>query len=125
MNRGGLRAKILASQEAWGATDAADNLVLLNAMMAGFGPRGIHYAHVTLGATDTVNMPDEQIDNLVTMFAEKLCDEYGVVIDARMAGNIARAEKELQAAYYTVPLAKINRGLLRNRYGFFNITRGY
>lgn len=124
ISRGGRRAQILAGEEAFTGAEGADNLVLLNAMMFGLGPRGIHYAHVALGATETVNMPDEQIDNLVTLFTQKLCAEYGVAITPTMQTEFNRATNELQAAYYVVPLAQVNRGLLPNRYGFFDVFRG-
>lgn len=124
ITRAARRINVLASEEAPQAADAADGLQVMNDMMHGFGPRGIHYAHVTLVATDTVNLPDEQLRNLVLLLADDLAREYSVPIAQDLRTDIMRAEQQLQAAYYSVPPAKTGRGLLRWRWGLFDITRG-
>lgn len=125
INRAGRRSKILAGEEAFAAAEGADALQLLNDMMHGFGPRGIHYAHVDLTGPQTVNVPDEQIRNLVLLFVRELALDYGKPIDPDLKVEIIRAEQEMQAAYYTVPPAPVDRALIRRTVGYpFNIERG-
>lgn len=124
INRAAKTINVLGAQEALQADEAVDGLQLLNDMMHGFGPRGIHYAHVTLAATDTVNMPDELLRNLVLLLADDMADGYGMLVSQDLRMDITRAEQQLQAAYYSVPPAKTGRGLLRWRWGMFDITRG-
>lgn len=124
ITRAARRVSILAASEVFDAADATDALQLLNDMMFGFGPRGIHYAHVKLAAADTVNIPDEQVRNLVLLFAQELALDFGRTIDPGLMNEINRAEQQLQAAYYSVPPVKPTRSLLPNRMGFFDITRG-
>lgn len=119
------RLKVLAAEEVMGASDLADGLVTMNGLMHGFGPRGIHYAHVDLAATDTVNLPDELIDSLVWLVAEALAPEYGYTFTAPEMLAVGRALQMLQAGYKDIPPSAGPRGLLRNQPGrFFNITRG-
>jgi len=124
INRAAQRINVLAGEEALTAAEAVDALQIMNDMMHGFGPRGIHYAHVTLAATDTVNVPDEQIRNLVLLLADDLADGFAVPVSPDLRSDIMRAEQQMQAYYYSVPPAKINRGLLPYRFGWFDITRG-
>lgn len=127
ITRAGRRLKILAGEEAFTGAEASDNLQLLNDMMAGFGPRGIQYAHTTLASADTVNVPDELIRSLTLVFAKELAMDYGVSIDPGTAAEIADAENQLRAYYYSVPVHAADRGLIRriNNVGPFNISRGY
>lgn len=119
------RIKVLAGEEAMDAATLADGLVTMNGVMHGFGPRGVHYAHVDLASTDTVNMPDELIDSLVWMIAEALAPEYGYAFTPTEMPLVMRALQMLQAGYkYTAP-APAPRGLLRNLTGrYFSIERG-
>jgi hypothetical protein len=118
------RINVLAGEEVLGAAELSDALTLLNDFMSGFGPKGIHYAHVPLLATDTINMPDELIDSLVWFFCGPMANEYAMPLDPNDLKAIDDAKNQLQAAYYSVPPAKIGRGLLRWRWGVFDITRG-
>ncbi len=124
INRAGKRAKILADEAIFTSSEAADALQLLNDMMHGFPAKGIQYAHVQLAATETVNIPDEQIRNLVLMFTRELLIDFQMPLDPLLGEEIEQAQRELQAAYYTVPQARISRSLLPARYGFFDIVRG-
>lgn len=119
------RIKVLAGEEAATGAEGADALTALNAMLHGFGPRGIGYAHSDLAATDTLNVPDEQVRNVTLLLARDLAMDYGYPLDPDMKIEILRAEQELQAAYTVVPPASTDRGILRRRTGYpFNIVRG-
>ncbi len=116
---------VLAAEEAVTANDMVDCLQILNDMMFGFPPRGIQYVHVTLAKGDTVNVPDAQVRNIVFLLADDLADGFGAVISPDLRTDIMRAEQQLQANYFVSEPAKIGRGLLRWRWGLFNITKGY
>jgi len=119
------RIRQIAGEEPMSAAELADGLVTMNGAMHGFGPKGIHYSHVDLAANDTVNMPDEQIDNLIWMIAQALAPEYGYVFaTADEKAALLGALQELQAAYHITPPAPSPRGLLRNRLGLFSMQRG-
>lgn len=100
INRAGKRATVLADEGTFTASEAVDALQIMNDMMHGFGPMGIYYAHATLSATDTVNMPDEQLRNLVLMLSKELAIEFGLGIDPGLALEIENARAQLQAAYW-------------------------
>lgn len=121
--RAGRRVKILAGEEAFNGAEGTDALQLLNDMMTGFGPRGIGYVHTTLAASDTVNLPDEQLRNLVLMMARELAIDWGVAIDPALATEIMRAEQELQAAFLVLNPAVPDRALRRRRPGHYDFTR--
>lgn len=123
INRAGRRAKILAGEEAFSAAEASDALQLLNDMMAALGPRGVYYVHAPLTATAAVNMPDEQIRNLILLFAEELMVDYGVAADPVMASLISGALSELQAAYWMQPPADTDPMLRQRRFDRTDITR--
>lgn len=118
------RLKLIEGEEPMTAAELADGLVTMNGAMFGFGPKGIHYAHVDLAAADTVNLPDEQISNLVWMIAEALAPEYGYAFTPDEKLALIGARQELQAAYKYIPPMPAPRGLLRNRPGCFNMQRG-
>ncbi len=116
---------VLAAEEAVSANDMVKCLRLMNNMMFNFPARGIQYVHVTLAQTDTVNVPDSQVRSVVFLLADELADTFGMPISPDLRSDIMRAEQQLQANYFVSEPAKIGRGLLRWRYGLFNITKGY
>lgn len=119
------RLNVIAAEESVSTTDMVDSLQLMNDMMMSFPARGIQYVHTDLAQSDTVNVPDFQVRNVILMLADELADNFGVVISPDLRNDIMRAEQQLQAYYYVVPPAKIGRGLLRWRWGLFNVTKGY
>lgn len=125
INRAARRLGILAESEALSATAGVDALSQLNEMLHGFGPRGIHYAHTTLAASDTVNVPDEQTRNVMLMLCQELAEDYGIEITPQLASEILDARQSLTAAYYTIPRAVGDRALQRRTAAYpFNIRTG-
>lgn len=127
VNRAAKRLGILAEAETLSANAAVDALAQLNEMMHGFGPRGIHYAHTTLEAADTVNVPDEQIRNVALLLCQEMADEYGIEIGPQLASAILDARQSLIAAYYTIPRAVGDRALVRRTSAYgqgWNIRSG-
>lgn len=124
INRAASKINVLAGGEALSATDAANCLNIMNDMMFAFRPKGIHYVHSALTATQTVNMPDEQINNLILMLANDLADEYGITLGQKIANDIAQAKLELQAAYLHINPAVPDRALRVRRPGFYDFARG-
>lgn len=126
INRAARRLGILAESETLSADAAVDALSQLNEMLHGFGPRGIHYAHVTLTAgSDTVNVPDEQTRNVMLMLCQEMADDYGIPIGPQLASAILDARQSLIAAYYTIPRAVGDKGMMRRTAGYpFNIRNG-
>ena len=123
ISRAGRRALILAGEEVFTAAELSDALQLLNDMLHNFGPRGISYAHTTLAASDTVNVPDELLRPLVLLFTEELLMDFGGPIDPLLAVAIADAKNELQAGYH-LDEGAVTDPLLRPRLvGAFDITR--
>ncbi len=123
--RAARRLGILAESEALSADAGVDALTQLNDMMHGFGPRGIHYAHVTLAAADTVNVPDELIRSVMLLLCQEMADDYEVPISEQLASAILDARQSLIAAYYTIPRAVGDRALQRRTLAYpFNIRTG-
>jgi hypothetical protein len=105
------------------ATELTQGLDALNGMMFAFGPRGIAYAHTTLAATDTVNVPDEQIRNVMFMLANELAPEYEIALNEQRAMQINDAMRQLEAAYF-FPVAAASDEALRPRwFGSYSIVR--
>jgi len=119
------RINVLAAQEAINANEMTDSLQILNDMMFNFPARGIQYVHTELAQGDTVNVPDQQVRNVMFLLCDDLADEFGMPISQDLRSDIMRAEQQLQAFYFVPVPAKIGRGLLRWRWGLFNITKGY
>ncbi|WP_299109811.1 hypothetical protein [uncultured Bradyrhizobium sp.] len=126
INRAARRIGVLAESEALSADALVDALGQLNEMLHSFGPRGIHYAHTTLAAgSDTVNVPDEQIRNVMLLLCQEMADEYAVSISQQLASAILDARQSLQAAYYTIPKTVGDKALMRRTAGYpFNIRNG-
>jgi len=93
------------------ATSSADSIRTFNNMMHGLGPRGIYYVHTTLASGDTVNMPDEQIRNLILLLVREFSNVNGVPIPPQVMVEVADAERSLQAYYYVVPPAQLDTGV--------------
>lgn len=125
INRAMRRINVLAAEEALSANEMVDALQILNDMMFNFPARGIQYVHIELAQGDTVNVPDSQVRNVMFLLCDDLADEFGMPISADLRTDIVRAENQLQAAYFVSTPAKIGRGLLRWRWGLFQITKGY
>lgn len=117
------RMKVLAGEETLGAAEQVDGLQVMNDLMYGFGPKGISYAHTTLTGSATVNVPDEQIANLVWLVAEALAPDYGVEWKAGDMRAIIDARNEMQAAYHVQAPAQAEPMLRPHRFGTFDITR--
>ena len=124
INRAAQRVQILAGAEALDATDAAHCLQIMNDMMSGFYSGGIEYVHVPLTATQTVNMPDQQIRNLTLMLCSELADDFGLTLSPKLAADIMAAKLELQAAYLVINPAVPDRAIRRRRLGWYNWSTG-
>ena len=114
--------KVLAGEETLGAAEQVDGLRRMNNLMHGFGPKGIAYAHTTLAATDTVNVPDELVYSLIWLVAQALAPEYGYKFEANEVAEIIEAKNALQAAYHVQPIAQADPMLRPHRYGTYNIA---
>lgn len=91
---------VISGEETASAPELVQGLDVLNGMLHGFGPRGIAYAHTALAATDNVNVPDEQIRNVMFLLAHELASEYEVVLGETRQEQITNALSQLQAAYF-------------------------
>lgn len=116
---------VIAGEETASAAELVQGLDVLNGMMAAFGPRGIAYAHTTLTATDTVNVPDEQVRNVMFLLANELAPEYEVTLSDSRVAQIINALSQLQAAYFLIEPAPSERALSPRWYGRFgtNVSR--
>lgn len=114
---------VLNAEETANATQLVQGLDVLNDMLAGFGPRGIAYAHTTLAATDTVNVPDEQVRNVMFLLANELAPEYEVALSDMRVSRIVDALNQLQAAYFYPVEADIGSVLGPRYSGRFSIRR--
>jgi hypothetical protein len=116
---------VLAASEALNANEMTDSLQIMNDMMFGFPARGIQYVHTQLAQGDTVNVPDGYIRAVTLLLADDLADNFGMPISPDLRNDVMRAEQQLQAFYFVSTPAKIGRGLLRWRYGLFNMNKGF
>lgn len=124
INKAAKRCNILASEEALNAAEMQDALVMLNDMMSNFGPRGIPYVHTALALTDTINMPDEVLRDLMLVFCIDLADDYGIGLNPNTQMECQAAIKTLQAYYYLARPGIIDPVLRQRRWSFFSISRG-
>lgn len=105
------------------ATNATAAVRTFNDMMHGLGPRGIAYAHSTLEADDTVNLPDEQIRSLILLLVKEFANANGVLIPPQVAIDIDQAERQLQAAYFFPVEADTSAALGPRLFGTSSIRR--
>jgi hypothetical protein len=124
VNRAARRIGMLANEEALTSAEMTNALEAFNAMLHGFGPMGIKYVHTTLAQGDTVNVPDEQLRNVMLLFCRDLAQEYPVVLPPDLGLDIERAKGELQAAYLVINPAVPDRALRRRRPGWFSFENG-
>lgn len=117
------RIKVLAGEETLDSADAVDGLSTMNDLMFGFGPKGVSYVHSALIGTTVVNVPDEQIANLVWLVAESIAPDYGYAFTPGEQAKIISAWNEMQAAYHLQPEAVPEPMLRRRRFGGRDITR--
>lgn len=118
------RLNLISEVETMSAAQAADGLVLLNEMMHGFNRKGIAYSHADLGLTDTVNMPDDLIDDLKWMLVRTLADQgYGAALSPQQLGMTMMAKRSLQAAYFVRRPSPVDSALRVRWYGSYNFTR--
>ena len=123
VNRAARRIGMLANEETLSAAEMTNALQGLNDMLFAFGPAGIRYVHSTLGQTDTLNVPDEQVRNVMLMFCKDLADDQTLPLSASLLSDIMNAKQELQAAYLVINPAVPDRALRRRRAGWIDFER--
>ena len=124
ITRAARRINVLSGEEVLSAAEANDALTLLNELMIGFETKGIYYVHsANLAATDTVNMPDAQISNLVWMLCEVMSNEYEASMSDKEMEASRNARLELQAAFPPTTTGVVDRSLRRRLPGFYDFQR--
>ena len=118
------RINVLAAGESINANEMTDSLQILNDMMFNFTAKGIQYVHVTLAQGDTVNVPDEQVRNVMLMLCDDLADDFGMPISPDLREDIRQARQELQNCYMVINPAVPDKALRARRLGFFNFRLG-
>lgn len=119
IERAARRINVLAAQEAMTADEMTDALQILNDLLFSFPAKGIQYVHVVLAQTDTVNVPDGQVRNIILMLCDDLADDFGTPITPDLREDIRQARLELQAAYLVIDPAVPDRALRRrSRFSF-------
>ncbi len=124
INRAFRRINVLAAQEAVNANEMTDALETLNDMMFNFTAKGIQYVHVQLAQGDTVNVPDEQVRNVVNLLCDDLADDYGVNITPDLREDIRNSKLELQNCYMVINPAVPDKAIRSRRYGFYDWRNG-
>ncbi len=124
IERASRRINVLAAQEALNANEMTDSLQILNDMMFNFTAKGIEYVHVQLAQGDTVNVPDEQVRNVMLMLCDDLADEFGMPITPDLREDIRNAKLELQNCYMVINPAVPDKAIRSRRYGFYNFRWG-
>lgn len=115
---------VLEGEETATAAELVSGLDALNGMMHGFGPRGIAYAHVNLAATDTVNVPEEQVRNVMFLLGNELAPEYEVALSEGRMAQVIAALQQLQAAYHLQEPAVTDAALRPRWFGrYSNVSR--
>ncbi len=102
---------VIAGEETASASELIQGVDVLNGMMHGFGPRGIAYSHVSLTATDVVNVPDSQVRNVMFLLGNELAAEYEVELSPGRVAQVINALSQLQAAYFIVEPAPSDMAL--------------
>lgn len=123
ISRSARRIGLLANEETLSSAEVTNALQGLNDMLFAFGPAGIAYVHSTLGLTDTLNVPDEQVRNVMLMFCKDLADDYTLALSPSLLTDIMNAKQELQAAYLVINPAVPDRALRRRRAGWIDFER--
>ncbi len=124
IERASRRINVLAAQEALNANELTDSLQILNDMMFNFTAKGIQYVHVVLAQGDTVNVPDEQVRNVMLMLCDDLADEFGMPISPDLREDIRNAKLELQNCYMVINPAVPDKAIRSRRYGWYNFRWG-
>ncbi len=124
IERAARRINVLAAQEALNANEFDDCLQIMNDMMFGFTAKGIQYVHVTLAQTDTVNVPDEQVRNVILMLCDDLADDFGMPISPDLREDIRQARQELQNCYMVINPGVPDKALRPRRLGWYNFRWG-
>ncbi len=124
IERAARRINVLAAQEALNANEFDDCLQILNDLMAAFPAKGIQYVHATLAQTDTVNVPDEQVRNVILMLCDDLADDFGMPISADLREDIRQARQELQNCFMVIDPAVPDKALRPRRLGWYSWRAG-
>lgn len=103
---------MVSEDESLSAEQTARGLIVINDMMHGWESDGIQYQHTDLTITATVNVPDQLVWATQWLMAEALGEEYGKTFTDRQERYITRARQALQAAYYAVPPAQCDEGVI-------------
>ncbi len=120
IERAARRINVLAAEEALSSNEMNDALQILNDLMFSFTAKGIQYVHVQLAQTDTVNVPDEQVRNVILMLCDDLADDFGMPISVDLREDIRQARQELQNCYMVIDPAVPDIALRSRRLGWFS-----
>lgn len=124
VTRASRRINVLAAEEALTSAEMVDGLQILNDLLFAFYAMGIQYVHVALAQTDTVNVPDEQVRNVILMLCSELADDFGLTVGQKLAEDIRSAKLELQSAYLVINPAVPDKALRRRLFGWYDFSRG-
>jgi len=124
IERAARRINVLAAEEALSANEMTDCLQIMNDMMFNFTAKGIQYVHVQLAQSDTVNVPDEQVRNVILMLCDDLADDFGMPVSVDMREDIRQARQELQNCYMVINPAVPDKAVRSRRLGYYNWRSG-
>lgn len=120
IERAARRINVLAAQEALDANEMNDALQILNDMLFNFTAKGIEYVHAQLAQGDTLNVPDEQVRNVIMMLCDDLADDFGMPITPDLREDIRQARLELQNCYMVINPAVPDKAIRSRRLGYYN-----
>lgn len=95
------KRRILAVGQSPEASELADGLSDLNDMLSAWRIDGIDIGHVTLAASDTLDVPDDHILTIVLSLAERMSD-YGGQMDPADIVTAEQGRRALQAQYFHI-----------------------
>lgn len=112
------------------ATEGANGLTALNAMMHGWKGQGVDIGHIDLALTDNIDLADQFLNGCTALLAIELSSEFTVPVPAGVAATAANGWSALQAEYITNDITRdmtVELGLQRlgaNRRGRWNWQTG-
>jgi hypothetical protein len=94
--------KVYGAGEDPSAADEEDCLLALNNMLAGWSINGIDLAHITLIASDTLDVPDDHLEAICLSLAERIAGDFGAEITPANQAIADQGRAAIRAYHFNI-----------------------
>ena len=105
--------RVASSYDGIDAIDAKDALDKLNSILHGLANDGTTYEHTYLALTTTYPLADSLVNSSVMWLAKHIAGQFGKTLSRDQYYAADEGEEAIFAAYFTVPDAVFDSGLVR------------